>query len=227
MTSLVRCLNVQKEKILVTQGGQTIFGLAEIIRIEKTGRSGHQDHLKPGQDANTADQINRGNDRTAQPKAFGNRRHGGTAALPPQPDRRGRLMPLGLALGINGMLDADLLGAFHQRAQLLATISLGPVLLYGLAGDIVRWRSGHLFLAAVPDQQVPIAHTRIKGKLIATQLVLKRPNQLGRIGAGDVVSRKVKHGFGSVGCTAQGYQIAPKRNIFRPQVHPHTGRLDG
>ena len=61
MTGFVRCLNVQEEEIFVTQGGQTIFGFAEIIRIKKAGRSRHQDHLKSGQDTNTTDQINRGN----------------------------------------------------------------------------------------------------------------------------------------------------------------------
>ena len=91
----------------------------------------------------------------------------------------------------------------------------------------MRGRGVHLFLAAVPDQQVPIAHTGIKGELSAAQLTLKCPDQLGRIGAGDVVGCKVEHGFGSVGCTAQSHQIAPKRNIVRPQVHAHTGGFNG
>ena len=136
-------------------------------------------------------------------------------------------MPLGLTPGINGVLGTNLLSAFHQHAQLLATVSLGPILLDGLTGNIVRWRGFHLFPATVPDQQMSITHARIKRKLSAAQLVLKRPDQLGRVGAGDVVGRKVKHGFGSIGFTAQGHQIAPKRNIFRSQVHTHTGRFNG
>ena len=115
MAGFVRCLNMQEEEILVTQGGQTIFGFAEIIRVKKAGRSGHIDHLEPGEYAKTPHQINRGNDRTAQTKAFGDRRDGRTAALSPQPDRGDRLMPRSLTPGVDRMPDAYLLGAPHQR----------------------------------------------------------------------------------------------------------------
>ncbi len=91
--SLIRCLYVDNNDVILLEGLDCGRSLTLIIRIDKTGGARNIDQVKADQLCQTPDEINRSDCSTLDSKALLESFHLGFFALSPKPDRADLIFP--------------------------------------------------------------------------------------------------------------------------------------
>ena len=111
------------DKIMIFKSRKSSLPLAEIIGVDIAGSAFNVDNVKSGTDANSLDQINGGDNRSAQFKFFLIGFYARGFAMSPEPDRVCRQMVLLLALHIDRVIMTHHLGMIHKVIQHISAVT--------------------------------------------------------------------------------------------------------
>ena len=214
MPSFVRGLDVDIDKIGALQGRQRVFGLTLVVGVEVPGNTRHLDDLQARALADAAHQVNSRDDAALQPVALRQRRQPQRATGSPEPYRVGWPLPTSRAGYIDRRGRENGASRVHEGADSLSSFTCRLIRGHGLAHDVVRRIGFHFFRAAIPHQQVAIAHSRIEAQ--------RRPSQL---------SRQSLHQFGcffaiNVAGAVIDQHVALSVDQVHAEGHPIVAQID-
>ena len=193
MAHLVGRFQVKKHKIHELQRVERHRGLPFVVGIDVPGGALHAQRFQTGVNAQSVEQVHRGNHAAPESVFLSQRRHLRLSPLPPQPDGIGRFLPIRDAGGVDRMVFEDVRGGAHQSENFLRAIALRQKRDNGLAGDVVR-RSGLRRPGRIaPHQQMTIPDAGIKLIPGRVQLFVEVQDDFPRLGRRNVPGREVVH----------------------------------
>ena len=135
--------------------------LSIVVGVYVSGCTLHVDGLHACAQTDALDEVNGGDDRTANTPFLGEIRETGLLAGTPQPRRIGRLKTAGTASLINGMMIQHLKALLHETAEFTPTVLLGGQIITDTATDDVM-RAGKIvgIVAILPQNAMAIADAR-------------------------------------------------------------------
>ena len=96
-----------------------------------------------------------------------------------------------------------------------------------MAGQVMGRVGPPVFLAPLPDQQVPVTDPRIKPPGTVPHSLVNTANQFPGFTAADMTGAVILHENITAGFMAQGHQVAAESHVLGLQANPHAGSLQG